>query len=110
MAFTNHAEAERHYDRKPGEVFEATRALAREQARWTEVLVHPDSLRLSFEARTWLFRFVDDVSFVVSADPAGGSRLAARSASRVGKSDLGANGRRLASFLGALDERLTGAH
>jgi uncharacterized protein (DUF1499 family) len=106
MLLTNSAQVERHYDRDPGRVFEAVRALARDQPRWTEVAADPNALRLAYEARTRVFGFVDDVTLTVVSDAHGGSRLVAGSASRIGKSDFGTNGRRLAGFVVALDERL----
>ena len=44
------------------------------------------------EARTWLFRFVDDVEFHFRPEA---GKIAMRSASRIGYSDLGENRRRL---------------
>lgn len=58
------------------------------------------------EARTLLWRFVDDVAIRISLDDKGLTRVDVRSASRVGKADLGANARRIARFLHALDRRL----
>ena len=50
---------------------------------------------------TRLFRFVDDVLLLLEPD-AGGTRLEARSASRVGRGDLGQNRRNLAELWRAL--------
>src|SRR5262245_11134430 len=104
---TNTASEARHYDRAPDVVYTAARALGSEQPRWVEVEADAARGRLAWEATTAVFRFTDDVAMVVTADPAGGTHLDATSASRVGKSDFGANGRRLRSFLGELEARLT---
>ena len=50
------------------------------------------------ETSFW-FGFKDDVMIRISPDPAGGSRIDARSTSRVGLSDLGANSKRLRNLL-----------
>jgi uncharacterized protein (DUF1499 family) len=52
--------------------------------------------------RTRIFRFVDDVT-VLAEEQAGGTRLLLRSASRVGKSDLGQNARNLTELRRAFD-------
>jgi uncharacterized protein (DUF1499 family) len=73
--------------------------LARSRPGWTITREHP----LGFEAyaETRLFRFRDDV--VVRVTPGdGGSTLDMRSASRVGKSDLGVNAARITDFLADL--------
>ncbi len=56
----------------------------------------PDTLSVTFTSG--LFRFVDDVSFKV--DPAG-SVIHVRSASRVGRGDLGANRKRVEAIRAA---------
>ena len=50
-----------------------------------------------------IFRFKDDVSFLVDTD---GEKVHFRSASRVGKSDLGANRKRLATLLPQIKAKL----
>lgn len=52
--------------------------------------------------RTRIFRFTDDIHVLAEAAP-GGSRLLLRSASRVGRSDLGQNARNLRELLDALE-------
>lgn len=52
--------------------------------------------------RTRLFRFVDDITALAEADGSG-TRLLLRSASRVGKSDLGQNARNLQELRRAFD-------
>jgi len=48
------------------------------------------------------FGFKDDVVVRVLPDPSGGSRVDVRSVSRVGKSDIGANAKRVREFLAKL--------
>ncbi len=97
----------RRYDIHFQEVWEATRALADGgMARWT--LVEADDLagRVRAEARTRVFRFVDDVEIRVRLDRDAQTRVDLVSASRVGKADLGMNARRIRRFLKRLDREL----
>jgi uncharacterized protein (DUF1499 family) len=59
---------------------------------------------------TRLFRFVDDVYLLVRAGPGDSSTIEARSASRVGQSDLGQNRRNLAQLWAALRNGLPNPH
>ena len=68
----------------------------------------PAEGRLEATATTPWFGFKDDV--VVRLTPAGtGSRVDVRSKSRVGRSDLGANAKRIRAFLAELSARLSTA-
>jgi uncharacterized protein (DUF1499 family) len=60
------------------------------------------------EARTLLFRFVDDVEILVRLDADAQTRVDLSSRSRRGMFDLGVNGRRIRRFLHQLD-RAVGA-
>ena len=76
--------------------FQKALAAARKM-KWEIVDADPAGGRIEAVATTFLFRFKDDV--VIRITPAGAaSRLDIRSASRVGKSDLGANARRIRRF------------
>jgi uncharacterized protein (DUF1499 family) len=82
------------------------RALARAEAAarelgWTIVAVAPSDGRLEATDTTRWFGFKDDVVVRVSPDSSG-SRVDVRSVSRVGKSDLGINARRIRAFLAVL--------
>ena len=66
--------------------------------RWRIVDADPAGGTLRAEATTALLRFVDDV-WIEVAPRAGGSRIAVRSASRIGVTDLGANARRIRAYL-----------
>jgi len=97
---TNVATQERVLTVPPDEAVAAVRSAAATMPRWTSV--RDDGRVLEWEARTALVGFVDDVKIEV-LPAAEGSRLLLRSASRVGLSDFGTNGRRLRAFLAALD-------
>lgn len=86
----------------PAEGFE--RALeAAQQMGWEIVDADPDAGRIEATDETLWFGFKDDV--VIRVTPAdGGSRIDARSVSRVGGSDVGTNARRIRGFL----ERVSG--
>jgi len=82
------------------------RALARAEAAarelgWAIVAMDPRHGRLEATDTTRWFGFKDDVVVRVSPD-SGGSRVDVRSVSRVGKSDLGVNAKRIRAFLAAL--------
>jgi len=84
----------------PDEVF----ALAVEVARalgWQIVAAVPAEGRLEATDRTRWFGFRDDVVVRVTAEGAG-TRVDVRSVSRVGRSDLGTNARRIRRFLETL--------
>ncbi len=67
----------------------AIRQLLTEQKRTRMISQKGDYLHV--EMRSAVFRFVDDVEFLIDAD----SRLQFRSAARIGKWDLGVNRRRM---------------
>jgi len=78
------------YRGDPVEAQRRLRELLDADAELHRVAERPGYLR--YEAITQIWRFVDDVEFLL--EPAG-SRIQLRSASRIGHSDLGANRRRL---------------
>ena len=80
----------------PERVFEAALAAAREM-HWQIADASAAEGRIEATAVTRIFRFKDDIVIRIRPHSAG-SRLDARSASRVGRSDLGANARRLHTF------------
>lgn len=84
----------------PAEVLARAEALAREMG-WEVVASDAASGRLEATATTRWFGFKDDVVVRVRADPKG-SRVDVRSASRVGRSDVGANAARIKEFLARL--------
>ena len=87
----------------PARVLAAVEATAR-RLGWEIVAVVPAEGRLEATATTSWFAFKDDV--VVRVTPAGtGSRVDVRSKSRVGRSDLGANAKRIRAFFAGLSVR-----
>ncbi len=62
----------------------------------------PSEGRIEASATSAWFGFVDDVVIRV-AESAQGTRVDMRSKSRVGRSDLGANAKRIEAFLADLD-------
>lgn len=84
----------------PAEVFRHALAAARSMG-WTIIDENPDEGRIEASATTPFFGFVDDV--VIRIKPtATGSRVDVRSKSRIGRSDIGANARRVRGYLMAL--------
>lgn len=78
------------------------RTIGSEFSRSKLVVEKPNYLR--YEFTSFLFRFVDDVEFMIDEN----TRLIhLRSASRVGHSDLGANRRRMDRFTKALDRAMS---
>lgn len=87
----------------PDRVFPAVEAAAR-RLGWEIVAVVPADGRLEATATTPWFGFKDDV--VVRVVPAErGSRVDVRSKSRIGRSDLGANAKRIRAFQAELSAR-----
>lgn len=83
------------------DAFDLCRTVAHAMPGWRAVRSDASALRIDAEAVSRLFRFVDDVSIEVS--PHGdGSRIDMRSRSRVGRSDLGANAKRIRAFFARL--------
>lgn len=73
---------------------------------WDIVAVDETRGRLEAVATTRLLRFKDDVVVRMRSEEAG-TRIDVRSKSRVGRSDLGANARRIRRFLDTLRQSLT---
>jgi uncharacterized protein (DUF1499 family) len=84
----------------PAEAFRAALSAAR-GLDWQVVAADERSGRIEATATTFWFGFKDDLAVRVVPTP-GGSRIDVRSVSRVGKSDLGANARRIRAFLKAV--------
>jgi uncharacterized protein (DUF1499 family) len=66
------------------------------------VAADPAAGRIEATATTFWFGFVDDVVVRVRPAAGGGSRIDVRSVSRVGKSDVGANAKRIRAYRAAL--------
>lgn len=90
-------------DASPADAY--ARALALVTARgWALVADDAESRVIEATDTTRWFGFKDDVVIRVSALPDGGSRVDMRSVSRVGRSDVGTNARRIEAFLGELGQ------
>lgn len=89
------------------DVWRAAHALAGGKLHgWRIVAADDREGIIEAEARTLVFRFVDDVTIRIRLDEDAQTRVDVRSASRKGRADLGANARRIARFFRALDRRL----
>lgn len=84
----------------PKQAFARVEAAARAMG-WRVVAVAPAEGRLEASDTTRWFGFTDDIVVRVRPAPSG-SRIDVRSASRVGRSDLGVNARRIRAFLAAV--------
>jgi uncharacterized protein (DUF1499 family) len=71
---------------------------AAKEMGWKIVASEPASLRIEATDTTAWFGFKDDVVVRLSPTPTG-SRIDVRSVSRVGKSDVGTNARRISAYL-----------
>ena len=82
------------------------RAMAVVTARGWQLLANDEAAhRIEATDTTRWFGFKDDVAIRIAAIPDGGSRVDVRSVSRVGRSDLGTNARRIREFLADLQRR-----
>jgi len=76
------------------------KALALVTARgWTVMAADAAGRRIEATDTTYWFGFKDDIAVRVTAVPDGTSRVDLRSVSRVGRSDVGTNARRIRAFL-----------
>jgi uncharacterized protein (DUF1499 family) len=87
---------------EPESVCARARDVAQRRMGWSLVADDAEAGRFQAVAITKFFKFHDDV--VVTCDPvAGGTEINVRSRSRVGKSDFGANAKRITAFLEELE-------
>jgi uncharacterized protein (DUF1499 family) len=91
----------------PAEALARIEEAVRGLPRWRVESVERGAGLLRATRRTRLWRFVDDVTVRVEAAP-GGSRVHARSQSRVGKGDLGQNRRNLLQLFRAVRSKAHG--
>ena len=95
------SQARRDQQRLEPLTFTGDAALARERLRRTvdamqgAKLIAADELSLQYEFRSRLFGFIDDVEFLINTQK---QQIDFRSASRLGKWDLGVNRRRMESI------------
>ena len=93
------------YHARKDRVFEAALRAISLIPRWTVVSSRLEQGEIRAEARTRLFRFVDDVVIRV-AEEGGASTVNVRSASRIGKGDFGQNARNVRVFFTELDRQM----
>lgn len=87
----------------PETVYRRARSLAEARGfSWEIIDESLEDLRFEATASTRLFRWKDDIAVRIRPDGEGGAIVDMRSKSREGKSDLGANERRIRKFLEAL--------
>jgi uncharacterized protein (DUF1499 family) len=86
-----------HLDAPPAQAFDRALAAARGMG-WEIDASDPAQGRIEATATTFWFGFKDDVVVRIAAEGTG-SRLDVRSLSRIGKSDVGANARRIRDYL-----------
>jgi uncharacterized protein (DUF1499 family) len=84
----------------PAAAFERALAAARSMG-WEIVAAVPADGRIEATATTRWFRFKDDIIIRIAAQPAG-SRIDVRSKSRLGRSDLGTNAKRIRAYFRTL--------
>lgn len=86
-----------HLDVAPAQAFDRAVAAAHGM-KWEMVATDPAQGRIEATATTFWFGFKDDIVVRIAAD-GNGSRVDVRSLSRIGKSDVGANARRVRDYL-----------
>jgi uncharacterized protein (DUF1499 family) len=86
-----------HLDVPPAQAFDRAVAAAHKM-KWEMVASDPAQGRIEATATTFWFGFKDDIVVRIAADGSG-SRVDVRSLSRIGKSDVGANARRVRDYL-----------
>lgn len=100
-----------YFDQSPGEIASYATRLA--EARGWDIFTRPETgedveqTMLEATATTGWFGFKDDIAVRIRAVE-GATRVDMRSISRVGLSDLGANARRVSSFMDELADRADG--
>lgn len=91
----------------PDALFQKLVALVNSETSWRSIVVHADQRRITAVAVTPLLRFRDDVVIEVrEGDTAEQAIVHMRSRSRLGKSDLGANAKRIASFFETVEQNV----
>lgn len=86
-----------HLDVPPGQAFNRAAAAANAM-KWDVIITDPAQGRIEATATTFWFGFKDDIVVRIASDGSG-SRVDVRSLSRIGKSDVGANAKRVREYL-----------
>jgi len=85
-------------DASPDQAYQRALDLVRSRG-WDIVVADEAGDRIDATDATFWFGFKDDIAIRITAMPEGGSRVDIRSVSRVGRSDVGTNARRIREFL-----------
>ncbi len=85
----------------PDDTYRKALDLVRDRG-WVVVAADDTSRRIEATDTTYWFGFKDDIAIRVSAVPDNSSRVDLRSVSRIGRSDVGTNARRIRAFLADL--------
>ena len=93
------------YRAEVSQVFDAALHAVDRMPRWTILAYQPESGEIKAEARSLVFRFVDDVVIRVGSQDAS-TVVSVRSASRIGRGDFGQNARNIRAFLQELDRQV----
>ena len=97
----------RRYSLSLDRVFDGVLHAVNRLPRWMLIAHEPSTGEIQAEARSRVFRFVDDVRIRVT-DSNGVTEVDVRSASRVGRRDFGQNARNVRAFFEALDQQVAG--
>lgn len=95
------------YQRTKADIFDAALHAVNQLSRWTLVGYDEEHGEIRAEARSRLWRFVDDITIRIT-DQKGESVVNVRSASRVGRGDFGQNARNIRRFQEELDAQIAG--
>jgi uncharacterized protein (DUF1499 family) len=95
------------YKLPPDRLFALIRDVAAGQSRTYQAEVYPDQLQAHYVARSAVFNFPDLIMVQVIRDAPDSSGLIVYSRSVYGHSDLGVNGRRVETWLAALQSKMT---
>jgi uncharacterized protein (DUF1499 family) len=97
----------RRYEATGERVFDAVLHAVDRMPRWSLVSYKPETGEIHAEARTRLFRFVDDIRIHV-ANEGHMTVVQVRSASRVGRGDFGQNARNIRALFDEIDRQMQG--
>jgi uncharacterized protein (DUF1499 family) len=95
------------YKMPPDRLFALIRDVAAGQSRTYQAALYPDRLQVHYVARSAVFNFPDLIMVQVIHDAPDSSALIVYSRSVYGRSDLGVNGRRVETWLAALQSKMT---
>ena len=93
------------YRAEVSQVFDAALHAVDRMPRWTILAYQQESGEIEAEAKSLVFRFVDDVVIRVTSQGAS-TVVSVRSASRIGRGDFGQNARNIRAFLRELDRQV----